>query len=247
MKGSKAFVVEFPVVCSGQHHRCALVASPPLRHAWLQLFYTHGFKRSDGGIAFGHIRNPPKMRVYSKGVPHWLIIFSKLHILMLHAQKTSAAAFKIAQEPVTGQLTYFTAQKIRRNLSAPLYCTEISMYLCWTCQQLQTNSSLWAAVAWDFRSVPRPCDTVKLELFFPSLNLMSGLSWAGKHRAAPLIQPHCTLLAPSTNALQQEERAPLCANVRILMYAWDLISAWLMSSTHLSQQRKNTNWTLYCT
>lgn len=40
----------------------------------------------------------------------------------------SAAALTIAQEPVMGQLTYFTAQKIRRNFSGPLYCIEISMY-----------------------------------------------------------------------------------------------------------------------
>lgn len=137
--------------------------------------------------------------------------------------------------------------KIHVQKHASLALKLFLVHLCRICEQLQTNSSQWAAVAWDFGSLPRPSDTVKLELFFSSLSLMSGLSWAGKHRTAPLIQPHCTLLAPLTDALQQEERAPLCSNVRKLMYAWVLIRAWLMSSTHLSQQRKNTNWSLYCT
>lgn len=40
--------------------------------------------------------------------------------------------------------------------------------------------------------------------------LMSGLNCAGKHITLLLIQPHCALLTPLTDALKQEKRELVC-------------------------------------
>lgn len=45
--------------------------------------------------------------------------------------------------------------------------------------------------------------------------LMSGLSCAGKHITLLLIQPHCALLTPLTDALKQEERELVCMCVYV--------------------------------
>lgn len=50
------------------------------------------------------------------------------------------------------------------------------------------------------------------EMFF---RLMSGLSSAGKRITLLLIQPHCALLTPLTEALKQEERALVCMCVYV--------------------------------
>lgn len=56
---------------------------------------------------------------------------------------------------------------------------------------------------------PGPCDTgVKWEKGF--FRLMSGLSCAGKRITPLLIQPHCALLTPLTDALKQEEKELAC-------------------------------------
>lgn len=65
---------------------------------------------------------------------------------------------------------------------------------------------------------------------------MSGLSCAGKHITLLLIQPHCALLTPLTDALKLEEKelACMCVYVHVPMCARALISPWTVSSAHVS-------------
>lgn len=186
-KRSGFFLIGFLMVA-------AVVTLPQLQHTWLHLF-THSWETLQG-FALSDIHQVGRCQFTAKPQD----ISSLFSTIYIHT---------IAQQPVTVQLTYFTAPKIRRNLFEPLWGVEIMYWLPvsvsikinikkpaslddFPCiyfkyvsnyKQTETTELPWTEILGHY---PSPCDIVKLQLFFFlfQTNERPELSWQAQSCAA---------------------------------------------------------------